>query len=393
MSNGAAGGPAADRPDRMAFTLRELSGGLGDLGTFLPLALAVALVGGLDLGVVFVAAGAMNVVTGLAFRQPIPVQPMKTIAAVVVADGLSGGAIAAAGLFVGAAVLLLAVTGVIDRAARAIPRPLVRGLQLGVGLNLALQGAAWVAPLPAFALDGLVLAGATAFVLGLLARRFSAVLPLVVMAGFAIAAASASLPAGAFGPPAAALVVPDAAAWRTGILEAGVPQLPLTLLNSVVAVCALSADLYPGRGVPAGRMAASVGLMNLACVPFGAMPMCHGAGGLAAQHRFGARTGGSVIMLGAMKIAAGLLLGGMLAALLDAWPRSILGVLVIFAGLALASAARDVRGRDSVAITLATAVGIVVLGTLEGVVGGTLTWALVAGPDAIRARRGGDSTD
>ena len=33
----------------------------------------------------------------------------------------------------------------------------------------------------------------------------------------------------------------------------------------------------------------STGLANLALAPLGAMPMCHGAGGVQAQHRFGAR--------------------------------------------------------------------------------------------------------
>lgn len=68
-----------------------------------------------------------------------------------------------------------------------------------------------------------------------------------------------------------------------GIIKAGMPQLPLTALNSVLAVCQLSADLFPARPAKPSAVSASVGAMNLAGVWFGALPCCHGSGGLAAQ--------------------------------------------------------------------------------------------------------------
>ena len=68
-----------------------------------------------------------------------------------------------------------------------------------------------------------------------------------------------------------------------GIVGGGLPQLPLTALNSVVAVCQLSGDLFPGREARPALVAASVGLMNLVGPWLGALPCCHGAGGLAAQ--------------------------------------------------------------------------------------------------------------
>ncbi len=68
-----------------------------------------------------------------------------------------------------------------------------------------------------------------------------------------------------------------------GIVSTGVPQLPLTTLNSVVAVCQLSADLFPAKPVRPVLVSVSVGLMNMVGAWFGAMPCCHGAGGLAAQ--------------------------------------------------------------------------------------------------------------
>jgi len=137
-------------------------------------------------------------------------------------------------------------------------------------------------------------------------------------------------------------------------------------LNSVIAVCALSAELYPGRGVATRSMAVSVGLMNVLGCWFGAMPMCHGSGGLAGQHRFGGRTGGSVVILGAIKIAIAVLFGSSAAVLMAAYPTSILGVLLCFAGAELALPARSSVDRDDFFLAVLTAGGCLGFNTAVG---------------------------
>ena len=90
--------------------------------------------------------------------------------------------------------------------------------------------------------------------------------------------------------------------------------------------------------------------MNLLCCPWGAMPMCHGAGGLASQYRFGARSGGSLVILGAGMVALALLFGGSLLVWLEHYPRAVLGVLLGLGGLELARVCRDqLKWRDSAA--------------------------------------------
>ena len=113
------------------FTWTEFSGSLGDLGTFLPLVLAMSLVCHLDLGMVLICAGLMNAWSGWVFRQPVPVQPMKAIAAVAIAEGMRSGEIAAAGLISGAVILGLALSGSIGRVARADPQ--IRGARDSTG--------------------------------------------------------------------------------------------------------------------------------------------------------------------------------------------------------------------------------------------------------------------
>jgi hypothetical protein len=150
----------------------------------------------------------------------------------------------------------------------------------------------------------------------------------------------------------------------TGFWEGAVPQLPLTLLNSVISLCCLADSLFPERrqqqqqpqletvslspsSVEANnplnlvlqprQVALSVGMLNLVACPLGAMPVCHGAGGLAGQYTFGARYGTSIIVLGAIKIMVAVMTGPKnLLLFLQALPLSILGVLLMVAGHELA---------------------------------------------------------
>ena len=136
--------------------------------------------------------------------------------------------------------------------------------------------------------------------------------------------------------------------WGQGFFQGTLPQLPLTTLNSVISVCCLAHALYPEKRDPIlvqkGRTDAvvtrrevciSVGLMNLLLCPLGSMPNCHGAGGLAGQHRFGARHGTSVVVLGLAKMTIAVFLGGSALTLLDALPMAVLGIMLVIAGLEL----------------------------------------------------------
>lgn len=122
----------------------------------------------------------------------------------------------------------------------------------------------------------------------------------------------------------------------------------MTTLNSVISVCALAHALYPPpapqsqqnnephKHIPSREeVSISVGLMNLLFCPFGSMPNCHGAGGLAAQHRLGARHGASVVFLGVGKILLSVFLGASSLTLLDALPEAILGIMLLIAGVEL----------------------------------------------------------
>ena len=361
----AAADPAGTHRPPLRFTWAEASGSLGDLGTFLPITVALCITCGLDLAVVLCGAGLMNVVSGWVFRQPVAVQPMKAIAAVAIATGASSATVAVAGLMVGLAVLGLGLLSGADRLARSVPEPVVRGLQLGVGLKLAWSGLTMAGGLPA-GQWGWVGASAALLLIGAATawgRRVPWLL-LLVAAGLAVAmATSPGAWRGFSGLPSFGVSWPTAD-WSHAALGLGAAQLPLTLLNSVLAVCLLSGELYPTHPVTPRRMATAVGMMNLLAVPFGAMPMCHGAGGLAAQHALGARTGGSVVMLGLVKIAAGLTLGAGAAAALLAFPGGILAPLLVLSGLRLTWHGTRLPGDRPSAFTAAATAAAAVIASL-----------------------------
>lgn len=329
--------------------LSELSGSLGDLGTLLPLMIALSVGGSIDLSSTLVFSGLANILTGVLFGVPLPVQPMKAIAAVAISQRFSKEETAAAGLTVSFAVLFLSVTGLLHWLHRVVPVPVVKGIQVGAGLSLAIsagtsliQPLAWHTP----ALDNRLWA-AVAFlflIVATLVPRFPYALLVfllgLVFAGSQVTAASSHHAALWHPHP----FIPSKDTWLPSALSAALPQLPLTTLNSILAVTSLSASLFPTFPPPPSTtsLGLSVALSNLVGCWFGAMPVCHGSGGLAGQYRFGARSGASIIMLGSVKLLLGLFAGESVVPLLQRFPKSLLGVMVLAAGVELAKVGQSV---------------------------------------------------
>ncbi len=364
------------RVKSMRFGLSEISGSLGDLGLFIPLMISLVMVCGMNAGSLLIFAGLFNIITGFMFNKPIPVQPMKAIAAVAIAEGLSPGSIAAAGFSAGLILLTLGLTGLVTWAEKVIPRPVVRGIQLGVGLKLAAKGIGMIMGIGWLGWDSRVVAiGAGLFILCTVNfKKFPSALILFIGGVTMMIFSAPDIFTGAkLGWGGFAVTIPTLNQWSEGIFLGTLPQVPLTLLNSVIAVCALSGDLFPGKAIKVKAMAASVGIMNLASCLFGGMPMCHGSGGLAGQYRFGARTGGSVVMLGVAKVMFGFLFGTVAISIFAAFPVSLLGAMLIFAGLELTLPAREAETKDAFFVIAATAGGILAANTLIGFILGLVT--------------------
>lgn len=379
----------------------EISGAVGDLGTFIPIVLTLTLVSGLDLSTTLIFTSFYNISTGLLFGLPMPVQPMKSIAAVAVSESphLSPSQIAAAGASTAATLLFLGATGLMSTLYRLLPLPVVRGVQLSQGLSFAFSAIKYIrynqdfvtskstTPRPWLGLDGLVLAVSALLFLVLCTgsgesfsgeddvssstvspsrrrvhrrlRILSAIPSALTVFAFGLLVCFIRDPSIIkdlkFGPSKFHVLKITWEDWKIGFLRAAIPQIPLSVLNSVIAVCKLSGDLFPERELSATKVSISVGIMNLVGCWFGAMPVCHGAGGLAGQYRFGARSGLSVVILGLGKLIIGLVFGNSFVRILGEFPIGILGVLLLFAGIELAMASRDMNSKEDSFVMLVCA--------------------------------------
>jgi MFS superfamily sulfate permease-like transporter len=357
---------------------QEISGSLGDLGTFIPLLVGMSVTNGLDFATALFFAGLFNIVTGFVFSIPMAVQPMKAIAAVAIAENLPLNQILAAGIWTSLIVFLLGSTGLITAVNRWVPKPVIRGLQLGLGLQLIGNGVRLVRDTHLlWGLDSIAI-GIAGFALVLIFASSqkvpSALLLFVAGLGLALAINPGTFSEIRLGWNVPHWVPLHWADFRDSFFRAALPQIPLTTLNSVIAVCALSVDLFPATPAGPRRVAISVGLMNLIAGWFGGMPMCHGAGGLAGQYRFGARSSASILFLGTVKLLLGLFLGGSLLSLLHVYPRSVLGVLLAISGLELSLVARDQTERGPATIMFATAAAVLALNSTA--TGFAIGWAL-----------------
>ncbi|HXG77654.1 MAG TPA: putative sulfate/molybdate transporter, partial [Gaiellaceae bacterium] len=283
---------------------RELSGAVADVGVLVPIAVALIVSNGLSPTAVLLPAGLLYVAVGVLYRLPVAVQPLKALGAIAIAKGLGADEIAAAALLMGVVFVVLGATGLVDRAARAFPRPLIRGVQLTVGL-LFLKVAWGLVEHPprTFAEHALpaawsVALGAAVVVTALLLRRRPVALVLVALGAVVAtleAGSSVSLGPSALEPPSL-----SAATFWTAFVVLVIPQLPLTFANSCLAP-ADAARVYFGeraRRLTPGRLALSLGSANLLAGGLAGMPVCHGAGGMTAHYAFGARTGRAPLAIG-----------------------------------------------------------------------------------------------
>lgn len=347
----------------LRFNRHELGGSLGDMGTFIPILVGMVTVCGLNAGSALFFAGFFNLITGFIFGIPLAVQPMKAIGTIAINEGLTVNQILTAGIVTSAVVFLLGITNLIGFLNKHIPLSVIRGLQLGLGLLLIINGVKMVTDTNTiFGLDSIAVGAFCGLLVLFLffSKRFPGALVVFAIGFVFLFLRSPNVLEGlCYELSIPKFVIPGKDDFISGTLKAAIPQIPLTTLNSVIAVCALSWDLFPKKGADTRKMATSVGLMNLIGCWFGAMPMCHGSGGLAAQYSFGARTGGSIVFLGAIKMIIGFFFGAYAIKLLSVYPLSVLGVLLTFSGLELAMVSRDIKARSDMFVMLLTAAVII----------------------------------
>ena len=326
----------------------DVTGAVGDSVTVVPVVVALAALSDVALAPVLVWFGVAQVVWGGYYGVPVSVEPMKALAALAIAGSLSGTGLAAAGLLVGVALFVMGVTSVLGRVDHLVSQSVVRGVQLAVALVL-FETAVGLGTSDPLLAGGAVL---VAVLVGIVSVRASALAVVAVGAAIAIVDAGGLTPA----IPGFSFVLPGPAVLLdVSTVEAAVGQLAMSVGNAAVAT-ALLLDEYFAADATADDLAASMGVTNLLAVPFGAIPMCHGSGGVAGKYAFGARTAAANVVLGVLYVLAAVVAVGVVAA----FPMAMLGVVLAAVAVQLAHTS---LATDQYALTI----GVGVIGLLVGV--------------------------
>ncbi|MDY0220595.1 MAG: putative sulfate/molybdate transporter [Desulfobacterium sp.] len=365
--------------DRYVFNRMELAGSFGDLGTILPLAIGMIMVNGLSPHGLFLSVGLFYVFSGVYYGVTVPVQPMKVIGAYAVATSLTPSQIGASGLLIGLILLVLGTTGAMGVLGRYIPKSVIRGVQMATGTLLVAQGVRFmtgtskyqivqglaephmtlqaIGGMPVGWIIGIIGAVITLFLLD--NRRFPAGI-VVVIYGFVLGLIWGTYDGlnlftpGLFMPELLPFGFPTGADFSFVLIALVLPQLPMTVGNAVVANADLSQEYFgpDSKRVTYKALCITMGLANLVSFMLGGMPLCHGAGGLAAHYRFGARTAGSNLMIGLIFLVLAVFLGPRILEMVNLIPFSVLGVLLIFAGCQLGLTILDMKDRKDMFVIL-----------------------------------------
>jgi len=353
------------------FNLRELAGSMGDFGTLFPLAIGYIAVCGLNPAGFLIMMGLANIFTGLIYRLPMPIEPMKVLAVVAIAQHWTPSMIYASGFAMGIVWLLLALTGIISWISRVTPNSVVRGIQITLGVLLIVEAFKMIS-------NGWLL-GAIAVLIVLIFRqnRYAPAAVVLMVLGLTIMFFNGQfdqVSPPSFRLPTLTIFSLDEV-WQSLVL-AGFAQIPLTITNAVIATAALIKTYWPDRPVSEKQLSWNQGIMNVILPFFGGMPICHGAGGLAGQYFFGARTGGANIIEGLIEICLGLFLASSIAGLFALFPTAIIGAMMFLVGIELTKFARNLRVNKDI-IPMATTVLIsLVTNMAYGFLAGLLVYSL-----------------
>jgi MFS superfamily sulfate permease-like transporter len=361
------------KASRFNFNVHEFAGAFGDLGTLLPFVIGFIAVCGLDAAALLISLGICNLLCSIIFRVPIPLQPMKLIAVVAIAGQWTPAMLYACGIATGIVWTILGLTRAMTILGHYTPAPVIKGIQAALGTLLGYKAFELIQTQWLLAILSILL-----IIVCSRSRRVPAALMLMLMAAIVIwlkKDVSLNIQPHVRLPELPCIAFDQI--WDV-MLQAGFAQLPLTATNAVIATAALTRSYWPESPVSEKKLSLSIGLFNLGAPFTGGMPVCHGAGGLAAQYAFGARTCGTKIIEGAVMLATGLLLADSIAALLTAFPGAILGTMLLLVAFELikpACAARTRKDLTLLAITFLSALLInMAVGFMTGI-GLNAVWA------------------
>lgn len=337
------------------FNLRELAGSMGDFGTLFPLAIGYIAVCGINPSGLLITMGLANIITGFVYRIPMPIEPMKVIAVVAIAQHWAPSMVYASGFAMGIIWLIFALTGIIDWIAKLTPNSIIRGIQITLGILLVVEAFKMI--------SSWWLLGIFSIFIVLLFKnnRFAPAAIVLITLGIGIMFIKGQFqqmhqPAISF-PYFTSFTFNEV--WQTLFL-AGFAQIPLTITNATISTSSLIKTYWPEKPVSERKLSWNQGIMNIIIPFFGGMPLCHGAGGLAGQYYFGARTGGTNIIEGIIEVLMGLFLANAIAEIFSFFPSAIIGAMMFMVGVELTKFAKDIHvNKDIIIMSIVVIISLI----------------------------------
>lgn len=358
----------------------ELSGSFGDIGTDLPLIIGMLAASNLESSNVLITFGIMQILTALLYGIPMPVQPLKAVAAIVIVQKISSDIIFNAGLLIGLIMLILTLTGALTLLAKIIPKTVIRGIQFGLGLKLSLIALKNYIPYNGY--QGYTIS-IIAFIIGisLIGNKKYPPAIFIILFGFLYALLFNQVFFDTIKYTTPCFSIPNITFNKllTGFLLLTLPQIPLSLGNSIFATNQLIKDYFPKKKVSIKKIALTYSIMNIIAPFLGGIPVCHGSGGIAGHYTFGGRTGGSTLIYGFFYLLLGLFFSIQPINIFNIFPKPILGVILLFEGIALISLIKDIvidKKNFFIAIIVGILANGVKYGFLIGLIAGILLYYL-----------------
>jgi MFS superfamily sulfate permease-like transporter len=367
------------KTSKLRFYLNEVSGSFGDLGTFVPLIVGMVLMGSASISGALFWAGFFFITTGFTFGIPLAIQPMKAISTLAISNSYSQEIVTASGILAGLLILFAYKFKILTFLQKRLSLTIIVSIQVGLGIKLLLQSLKMLLSKLSLDFDGVII-GIFSIALILLAYRIklipSALILVLIGTIISIAKNPSTLLYLKPNLELPSFIIPSAVDFIKGV-ELAIAQVPLTIANSLLASVALIEKLFPKVHVKINSVARNVAYMNLIAPLLGGIPMCHGAGGIAAWYRFGARKGISMIIFGSLLLFFGLFYNKLFLSIIQTFPLGILGAMLLFVSLQLISQVKSLSYRYDLIVSIITGIAIAVKGMLIGlVVGAVLLYLL-----------------
>lgn len=363
---------------RIKINRNEFSGAFGDIGTDLPLIIGMLLATNLEMSNTLIVFGVLQIITAFVYGIPMPVQPLKAVALIVITQKVSASVIWGGGLAIGVIMLVLTLTGLLNWLNKIIPKTVIRGIQLGLGIQLSLLAVRDY--IPADKTVGYIFV-AIAFIIAifLIGNKKYPPAIFILLLGFVYVVFFKNIPFSdvSFSLPRVYFPGLSIQDIMSGLIILAIPQIPLSLGNSIFATNQIVKDLFPDKKMTVKKIGLTYSIMNIMGSFLGSIPVCHGSGGIAGHYTFGGRTGGSTFIYGLFYLLLGFLFSNNSPELLQIFPKPLLGVILLFEGIALIILVKDIiidKKMFFIAIVVAICANGLPNGYFIGLVAGTILY-------------------